>query len=187
MLSCDQKIASEWTIVCDPYLLRLVHRAYSDGVCLRPPPEAHELGRGSDIVQLVDDVIEFEGFLYFSQAESCADLHSDVKNDAGAAQATERGVEQVWLVIAGARDLCSISLEQAHSLHVRRKNSVMDARAVGGCGYHTGERLFRDGSEVDHGEAVGLEDGVQVLKCDAALGVNEALFEIDLGEKIKSD
>jgi hypothetical protein len=76
---------------------------------LRPPPEAYKLGRDSDIVQLIDDVIEFEGFLYFSQAESWADFHPDVKNNAGAAQATERGVEQVWLMISGASDLCSIS------------------------------------------------------------------------------
>jgi hypothetical protein len=70
---------------------------------------------------------------------------------------------------------------------MRRKNSVMDARPVRGCGHHAGEGLLRDGSEIDHGEAVGFKDGMQVLKSDAALGVNESLFEIDLGEKIISD
>lgn len=86
-------------------------------------------------------------------------------------------------MIPGASDLCAIGGEQAHGLDVRGKDAVMDARPVGSCGHHAGEGLLRDGSEIDHGEAMCFEYGMQVLESDAALGVYESLFGIDLWRK----
>lgn len=63
----------------------------------------------------------------------------------------------------------------------------MDARPVGSCGHHTSEGLLRYGSEIDHGETMCFKYGMQVLESDTALGVNESLLGIDLGEKIISD
>jgi hypothetical protein len=37
---------------------------------------------------------------------------------------------------------------------------MMDARPVGSCGHHTSEGLLGDGSEIDHGETMGFEDGM---------------------------
>lgn len=51
---------------CEPYFVGLVHAAHADVVRLRPPPETDKLGRGSDVVQVINDVIEFMGFSHFA-------------------------------------------------------------------------------------------------------------------------
>jgi len=92
----------------------------------------------------VDDVIELVRLLLFPQTERGADLHADVEDDAGAAQAAERGEEQVGLVIPGASDLGSVCQQQTDGLDVGREDAVVDARAVRSCGQHTGEGLLGD-------------------------------------------
>ena len=124
------------------YFTGLIHRAHADLVGLRPPPKAHKLGRASDGVKVVDDVIEPVRLLYLAQTEGGADLHAHVEDDAGAAEAAEGGEEEVWVMISGASHLGSVCLEQTHGLDVGREHAVVDARAVGSCGEHTGEGLL---------------------------------------------
>lgn len=122
----------------------LIHRAHTDLVSLRPPPKAHKLCRAGESVKVVDDVIELVRLLHFPQTERRADLHAHVEDDAGAAQAAERGEEQVWLLIPGTSDLRTVGQQQTDGLHVGRENAVVDARPVGSRGEHTGEGLLGD-------------------------------------------
>lgn len=127
-----------------PYFMGLIHRTHADLLALGPPPESHKLGRVSDMVKVVEDIIEFVCFLYFAQTERRGDCHAYVEDDAGASEAAERGKEEVRLVISGAGDLGSIGQEQTHGLHMGRQNPVVDARPVRSCGQHTGEGLLGD-------------------------------------------
>lgn len=163
----------------------LIHRTHTDVVGLREPPKAHKLCRAGDSVKVVDDVIEFVCLLHFSQLERRADRHAHVENDAGAAQAAERGEEEVWLVVSGASDLGSVGQEQTDGLHVSREDSVIDARPVRSGSEHAGESLLGDRTKIDHGEPAGFEGGVEIPKGDAALSVNETFLEIDLGDDVR--
>ena len=60
------------------------------------------------------------------------------------------------------------------------KDRLVVAGAVGSGCDHTSESLVRDGSEVDHGQAMRIEDSMQALEDDAALCDDVSLFRVDL-------
>ena len=66
---------------------------------------------------------------------------------------------------------------------MRGKDRLVVAGAVGSCSYHSSEGLVRDGSEVDHGEAMSIEGCMQALEDDAALCDEVVLFGVDLKKR----
>ena len=61
-----------------------------------------------------------------------------------------------------------------------RENLVVDTAAMSGRRDHSCERLIGYRAEVRHGEAMGVEGGVDGIKGDTALGNNIELLGIDL-------
>lgn len=70
---------------------------------------------------------------------------------------------------------------------MRGKDGLVVAGAVCSSRDHTGESLVRDGSEVDHSQAMRIENCMQALEDDAALRDDVALFGVDLHEDDQLD
>lgn len=162
------------------HLVGSVRRADAHDVRLGEPPEAHVLGAVGNPVEVLRDVVKWDGLLCLLQTKRGAHLELDLEDEAGAAEPAERREEEVGVCVAGAADAGAVGEEQREGLDVRGDDLEVHAGAVGGGGDDAGEGLVGDGAEVDHGEAAGGEGGMEGVEGDAALGDDEALLGVDL-------
>ena len=68
-----------------------------------------------------------------------------------------------------------------------RDDLHVHAGAVGGGGNDTSEGLVRDGADVEHGEVVLGEGGMEGVEGDAGLGSDVVLLATDLGRRERCD
>ena len=164
----------------ETHLERFVEGADADDVGLGEPPEADKVVDAGEVADVADKVVEGAALLVLEEAERGLDVEGDVEDEAGAADAADGGHEEVVALLAGAADAGAVCEEEGEGADVHGEHGLVEAGAMGGGRDDTAEGLVGDGAEVDHGEAMLCEGGVEGVEGDAGLGDDITLVDIDL-------
>lgn len=168
---------------CRTYLLCPIHGTNADDVCLREPPVAQVLRGVNHGVHAAEGVVKGERLLGLLEPERGLYVEGDLEHDAGAAEAAKGGHEEVRALIARTADARAICEKEDEGEDVHGKDGEVDAGAVGSGGHYACEGLVGDGTEVDHGEAMVCEGGVEGGEGNAALCDDIVLVCVDLGKE----
>lgn len=164
----------------ETHLERFVEGADADDVCLGEPPEADEVVDAGEVADVADKVIEGAALLALLETERVLDVEGDVEDEAGTADAADGGHEEVGALLAGTADAGAVREEEGEGADVHGEHGLVEAGAMGGGRDDTAEGLVGDGAEIDHGEAMLCEGGVEGIEGDAGLGDDITLVDIDL-------
>jgi len=83
--------------------------------------------RVSELVQLVNRLVQINGLGYLLEVKRGLDLQGDGDEETGAAEATEGRHEEVRVLCSGTPDWCSVRQEETEREHMCGNYSVVDA------------------------------------------------------------
>lgn len=170
------------------YLVGPVQPADLDPRDLGIPPAPDVLGALCDFLPPCRELVEAHREQLLLELESSLGAHTDADDDADRAEAAQRRVEQVGILVGLPRDAhdgCVRKWEDdVEEGGVGRDGRVGDSGAVRRGRQGAGEGLVRDGAEGREGQVTAFKyDRVQVAQEDAALGVKSHGVPVDLCQR----